>query len=72
MTITDINYEPIINRAKNMLLAAFIFGSIGAWVGIQTMNTIDARQDDRINAVLKANTATSQPAVQPPIANRSK
>ena len=50
--------EKNLNKFKNVLLAAFIFGGIGAYVGIQAMYAIDARQDDRINAVLHANSAT--------------
>ena len=50
----NINYKPAVEKGKNILLAAFIFGSLGAYVGVQYIYAEDAHTDDRINAILKA------------------
>lgn len=51
----NINYKPAVEKGKNILLAAFIFGGLGAYVGIQYTYSVDTRTDDRVNAILKAN-----------------
>lgn len=43
-------------RAKNVLLAAFIFGSVGAYMGAQFVN----QENARISAAVKAAVPTAQ------------
>lgn len=54
-----------LNQAKNTMLAAFIFGSVGAYVAVNAMNSIDARQSDRVNAALRAQSAHVTAPVSP-------
>ena len=52
-----------VEQAKSAVIALFVFGTLGAWIGVHVMYGVDARQDDRINAVLRANRpAPSAPA----------